>query len=405
MVRAGSLLDKVPLLGNIVSRMGWRRTPSSSVTTVFLFVCFCLTVSVVVMIFNHEGNFDVYFRRQVLSVPDDLDPELEEDVPAAYRSFVFAPKQVETTDMDWWERQVSRKEHIRHTCERVLGNFEGNEQKAGSSSATGSGAERLLKDMTLDPDADILFCPSMLDVGEKAAKWETLLAHASSETLRIHYPDEIRDIEYTKPKSGPKYKTDSPTNKEAKVQDMSWLKRFTKILFVEHPFEKIVALYRNRIQNRVGYLGYEMGKRTLVYARGFRNLSDHDIARGTVTFPEMMSFVVHRDFLDPHVKSVYEVCAPCHFDYDYVVKAETFADDIRHIFKQIYPGAKWKRMLQKFPSFKEEDYEKVERTLMRYYTSVREEDLLMLYDLYSIDMFMFNYEWPFEKLRVNKISQ
>ena len=334
---------------------------------------------------------------------DDLDPDLEEDVTAAYRAFVFAPKQVETADMDWWERQVSRKEHIRRTCERVLGNFEGN-----SGTNTTSGApDRLLKDMALDPESDILFCPSMLDVGQRAVKWETLLAHASSETLRVQYAEQIRGIEYVKSKNGPRFREEeeiSGSKETPKSQDMAWLKRFTKILFVEHPFEKVIGLHKNRVHNRVGSLGYEMGKRTLVYSRGFRNLTEQDLQRGMVSFPEMMSFIVHRDFIDPHVKSVYEVCAPCDFDYDYVIKAETYADDIKHIFKQVFPGSKWKKMLQKFPSFRVEDPEKVERTMLKYYSSVREDELLMLYDLYSIDMFMFNYEWPFEKLRVKTLQ-
>lgn len=202
-----------------------------------------------------------------------------------------------------------------------------------------------LRDSVVDIQDKILFCPSLLDSGQKIHTWVSALALAAKESLRLDTEDRISGL---KERKNVKYDLNQivtgmammeAVNKDPNVKRDRWIDRFTKILFVEHPFEKLVAAYEEKLKTRSGFLGYLVGKRVLTFTRGQAgtvNVSRKVMEESPIRFQEMISFVLNRNVWDPHWKSVYEVCHPCNLHYDYIIKADTFVNDARNLFKVLY---------------------------------------------------------------------
>ncbi len=297
----------------------------------------------------------------------------------------------------WPEIQEQRLQQIRDICQQVQGNFEEEESLPPGA----------LRDTLIDAEEKVMVCPNLLDPLQKTSRWEPVVKLAAHESLRWRHRKKIPGVKFISEEDLTRILTGETVPGRKQDRDLSglspstaWMKKHTKILFVEHPFEKLASIFRERIRDRNGYLGYEIGKKILGFSRGFSNLTSQVLEKGQIDFREMTSFILKRDVWDPHWKTLFEVCHPCDIQYDYVIKAETMLDDVKGLIRQWYPSGKKRRKAMK--PFEDELVETEEDDVMdmmsKHYTGINAFDMLMLYDLYSIDMFMFDYSWPFDRL-------
>ena len=91
-------------------------------------------------------------------------------------------------------------------------------------------------------------------------------------------------------------------------------------------------------------------------------------------------------------------CSPCNIHYDYILKLETFQEDLKYLFKQIEiqdlsTGIKRNNKTTK------SDYEKS----FDYFRNVSSDTLLDVYEFIEIDMILFDYSLPdFIENRIKK---
>ena len=84
-------------------------------------------------------------------------------------------------------------------------------------------------------------------------------------------------------------------------------------------------------------------------------------------------------------------CSPCNIHYDYILKLETFQEDLKYLFKQIEiqhlsHGIKEHSTNNKTQS----DYEKS----FNYFRNVSSDTLLDVYEFIQFDVILFDYNLP-----------
>lgn len=56
-----------------------------------------------------------------------------------------------------------------------------------------------------------------------------------------------------------------------------------------------------------------------------------------IAFRDLVEYIAETglDNLDVHFKSIEQLCKPCHYPYDYIVRAETVLDDLWYVLEKI----------------------------------------------------------------------
>ena len=118
------------------------------------------------------------------------------------------------------------------------------------------------------------------------------------------------------------------------------LQNYTKVLLVRHPFDRAVSAYKNL---RIGMKNYGPGPG--VY-RHLQKLYPESSSTGgnkcdRLNFTDYIRFITtphlspYKVFNDRHFKSTAMSCGLCHIEYDYFLRLESFATDIKPILKQL----------------------------------------------------------------------
>lgn len=235
------------------------------------------------------------------------------------------------------------------------------------------------------------------------------MALAAKESLRldtdrrIHGLREDKSVKYDMTQIVSAMSVMDAIHTDQSIKRDRWLDKFAKVLLVEHPFEKLVATYENKFKTRSGFLGYIVGKRVLTFTRGQGgtvNVSKKIMEESPVRFHEMIDFMLKRNIWDAHWKSIYDVCHPCNIRYDYVIKVDTFASDVKNLLKVLYDRKDLAHVLGTFPVLKKHSDVTVDNLMHKHYRTLTPSELLILHDMFNVDMFMFQYRWPFRNLSV-----
>ncbi|KAK2168706.1 hypothetical protein LSH36_15g20062 [Paralvinella palmiformis] len=324
-------------------------------------------------------------------------------------------------DVDPWEAEQSkRKEYIRKVCYEVR----------AASEVKKPSPQDMLKYMVLDNVDNVIFCPSLED--SKATDWQHVLLEYAERALRLEMYargsdewDQIADeyeradrLESELVEEGMvredyrnKFREVMNAKSVQEVLGSYYIKANTKVLLVEHPFERLLSFYLETIRDQVGKTGEKLSKKIL----GIRHGHDSDKKskkKMQVSFPQFMHYLLYRVAYDPHLKALYYICHPCDIQYDYIIKMETFHEDITNINARIRsshekefaedPEALPLPERKQLPYFNLTDEAWVQAMLYSKYSKIRSDQLLQAFDLFSIDIFLFNYSWPFEKLSLTK---
>ncbi|XP_071440162.1 carbohydrate sulfotransferase 11 [Hetaerina americana] len=179
-----------------------------------------------------------------------------------------------------------------------------------------------------------------------------------------------------------------------------YISKFTKFVFVRHPFERLLSAYRNKLEQHYlssQYFHMRFGRHIVKHYR--QNPSKDSLIKGDdVTFQEFSAYLTNPDnnSFNEHWKPIFDLCHLCIIDYDIIGKYETLYEDAEFILKQIgksdimFPRAvKPSKTLSK---------------LQKYYSTLSHKVINDLYNIYKMDFELFEYNLD-DYLNNNNISQ
>uniref|UniRef100_A0A0K2UGE8 Carbohydrate sulfotransferase n=1 Tax=Lepeophtheirus salmonis TaxID=72036 RepID=A0A0K2UGE8_LEPSM len=148
---------------------------------------------------------------------------------------------------------------------------------------------------------------------------------------------------------------------------------YTKILFVRHPFERLVSAFENKIHKP-----FSDYFRTRLLKEGMKNLS----------FAAFVDFILSKkpQDLNEHWAPQNLLCLPCHMDYDFIGKYENIARDSDFILQNIL------KTDLRLPQIKSQS--PIGRTAIltpQYMSNLSQEAQKNLFELYKKDFELFDY--------------
>nr|XP_027236428.1 carbohydrate sulfotransferase 9-like [Penaeus vannamei] len=116
------------------------------------------------------------------------------------------------------------------------------------------------------------------------------------------------------------------------------------------------------------------------------------LKRPVITFIQFLRHVIttHKNQSpDNHWKTSANSCSPCTFPYEYIVKTETFTEDLDYVFGALRLPSKPRVVQNQIKSGRNKD-----KKDLRYYKRVPQDIRRQIYDIFKIDFEMFGYELP-----------
>lgn len=116
-------------------------------------------------------------------------------------------------------------------------------------------------------------------------------------------------------------------------------------------------------------------------------------------FEEFVQYVLHvarhtNRRLDHHWRPQYELCQPCHMNYDFIGHYETIADDAARVLRRIANNTDAD---VRFPATDPDSRNRNSREVLRkFYANVSVRNVLRLLQLYKKDYETFGYDIPDE---------
>jgi len=175
----------------------------------------------------------------------------------------------------------------------------------------------------------------------------------------------------------------------------------TTIIFVRHPFERILSAFRDKLENpsvRGGkfneYYYNKYGRRIVMHYR------KEKITGPTFKYPrfsEFLNYLLDKDlrYDDEHWAPFYKECTPCHVNYTFIGHFETLYWDMHLLAQKTNLVEKWDDPNDYFQS---STYLKVSQ---EYYAGIDRDVIRKLYKRYKIDFELFGYS-PEEYIRMGK---
>ena len=173
-----------------------------------------------------------------------------------------------------------------------------------------------------------------------SSTWKTIIANNTRErplprffdVINLHrskkirkYYDLVRLIDF------------KPEERQRILEQMLYSNVYIKFLVTRHPFERVYSAYVHKLKSgKDPDMQREHGSRILNKFHPELPLIMLNSGMG-VTFKEFIDYIKlnissRRSF--QHWDAAFDVCQPCHINYDYIVKAETMDEDNELIIKK-----------------------------------------------------------------------
>lgn len=172
-----------------------------------------------------------------------------------------------------------------------------------------------------------------------------------------------------------------------------------KFLVVRHPFERLMSAYVDKLESYSRDVEYRGGYYYAMYghdivasyrAKYKQKFPDNPLfERKEPSFVEFVEYLIETplDKYDEHWKPIFVLCPPCHFNFDIIVKMETFKRDTEFLLNQrgLDSG-----LLTRKHSTKSGDQDQDLRR--RLFSQLSKKMVSALRDKYRIDLTMFEYD-------------
>jgi len=115
-------------------------------------------------------------------------------------------------------------------------------------------------------------------------------------------------------------------------------------------------------------------------------------------FEEFVQYILRQapegqEYLDNHWRPQYNLCQPCHINYDFIGHYETLRQDAEYVLRQISRLSN--NIDVKFPATDLNSRNRNSHEFLRkFYDNVSSYDLLRLLQIYKRDYESFGYEFP-----------
>lgn len=107
------------------------------------------------------------------------------------------------------------------------------------------------------------------------------------------------------------------------------LKKYFKFMFVRHPLERLISGYRDKMLDLKNRIYRPIAQRII-----------NQSANKTRQFPQFSEFLNYtlshgKSYNDVHWAHYMDLCNPCHVEYDFVGKIESFKEDVKCVLLKI----------------------------------------------------------------------
>ncbi|KAK8739096.1 hypothetical protein OTU49_003475, partial [Cherax quadricarinatus] len=107
------------------------------------------------------------------------------------------------------------------------------------------------------------------------------------------------------------------------------LASYRKMIIVRHPLERVISTYRDKLE---GYTGRERVNFRKYMKERIEEKFGLSSPGDLVSFVDFVRFIVEQDNeelvqLDPHWRSIHQLCNPCAIEYDFIGKFERLRED------------------------------------------------------------------------------
>jgi chondroitin 4-sulfotransferase 11 len=170
------------------------------------------------------------------------------------------------------------------------------------------------------------------------------------------------------------------------------LDTYYKVIFVRHPFERILSAYSNKFEEHNPTFNRVYGREIVRLFR--KNASKKSLQLGhDVKFEEFVAYLLdprttqYRPF-NTHWEKFNQLCHPCLVRYHFVGKYETLNEDADFVLEQL--GV---RDIVSFPRGIRRRVKTVD-LLAEKFVNISAADIHRLWELYSRDFDIFDYSYP-----------
>ncbi|XP_071509231.1 carbohydrate sulfotransferase 11-like [Diadema antillarum] len=199
-------------------------------------------------------------------------------------------------------------------------------------------------------------------------------------------------------KSHFKFLSSYPPDEQEKI-----LRTYQKFVFVRHPFERLVSVFRNKFEDLEYYRHnrfFHPFAREIIKEWRPRATNEARTTGENVTWEEFVKYLTHTVKRAPfearrsihfsdHWREMVSIASPCEVDYNFIGKLEHVSTESKYLLRKwgvedrvSYPGSETSR-----PTNSSSMYESYFRRLPR-------KDLLKLWSIYRKDFYFFGYKKP-----------
>ncbi|XP_077983214.1 carbohydrate sulfotransferase 14-like [Glandiceps talaboti] len=174
------------------------------------------------------------------------------------------------------------------------------------------------------------------------------------------------------------------------------LESYFKFIFVRHPFERILSAFRDKFGSTGGWNKVFLMNYGSKIIQRYRTGSNRtlSISQMNVQFKEFIQFIIdsgpRTSAFDHHWRPIYQLCSVCDIEYDVIGKFENLDKEALYVLKRA--GVNDNISLPHF-DVHSTNTSNVD-ILHRYYSTILENNMRRLYELYRPDFELFGYPFP-----------
>ncbi|XP_069988515.1 carbohydrate sulfotransferase 11-like isoform X2 [Penaeus vannamei] len=243
-----------------------------------------------------------------------------------------------------------------------------------------------LSNILVDEETLTLYCsvPKVASTTMKKVFLRLTGGITSQEFLDIKERDIVHSHPLLKPLYLPRY---------AKIRS-DMLASYRKLLYVRNPLARVVSTYRDKVERYTGrervnfpqYLAGKLKEKFGLSSRHRRSLED------LVTFKNFVKLILAQDddemiIMDPHWRSIHEMCNPCAIAYDFIGQFEHLPDDAPFLLRWLGVG----RALRRLPA--DEFRNGAAQVTHRYFSDLDAALKLSFFAKYFLDYVSFDYDF------------
>ncbi|XP_028401410.1 carbohydrate sulfotransferase 14-like [Dendronephthya gigantea] len=178
------------------------------------------------------------------------------------------------------------------------------------------------------------------------------------------------------------------------------LDTYFKFLFVRNPFVRMVSAYRNKFHGKNVQFQIRIGKDIV---RKYRkpSIPINEVKGDDVAFQEFVKYLIDKNndlqTMNEHWMPMYELCQPCHINYDFIGSFENLDFDINALLARLHASKS-----VTFPR-KQSHYGNpiTKKEIEGFFQNIAVDDYISLYKRYLNDFKCFNYKFTTSKQMLN----